>query len=324
MKLDLRDRVQAVVFAYELGLVEPAPVTRSRSSVNEDAARLLPEDEFELVHRRLDDADAADPSYGRSVAIAITLTTATLGETMKLLRNLMRRKLRTVLTISGITIGIWALVVFGSMANKINALVDGGSQYFGNKIVVSDARAAASAPRQWNARRQRPWPRSTAWTSPFRRSPSCGTTEGGGGFSVPGSDRRAGRGRRRGPRGLRPQLRSGPPAHRGRRGQQRRRPGADLARKHSVRAGDTIDLRGVDFEIVGVLEPTLTAPDTTAMVPAVGVPAAASTKLFRPIVREQTRAGGPHQPGHRLPGGRADIEAARPDDRGDGAEHLER
>ena len=41
---------------------------------------------------------------------------------MKLLRNLSRRKLRTVLTISGITIGIWALVVFGSMANKINAL----------------------------------------------------------------------------------------------------------------------------------------------------------------------------------------------------------
>src|SRR5215207_6663540 len=62
---------------------------------------------------------------------------------MKLLRNLTRRKLRTVLTISGITIGIWALVVFGSMANKINALVDGGSQYFGDKIIVSDASGGA-------------------------------------------------------------------------------------------------------------------------------------------------------------------------------------
>jgi ABC-type antimicrobial peptide transport system permease subunit len=42
---------------------------------------------------------------------------------MRLLRNLARRKLRTTLTILGITIGIWALVVFSSMANKINALV---------------------------------------------------------------------------------------------------------------------------------------------------------------------------------------------------------
>ena len=49
---------------------------------------------------------------------------------MRLLRNLGRRRLRTTLTILGITIGIWALVVFGSMANKINALVAGGSTYY--------------------------------------------------------------------------------------------------------------------------------------------------------------------------------------------------
>ena len=42
---------------------------------------------------------------------------------MRLLRELSRRKLRTTLTIIGITIGIWALVVFSSMANKINGLV---------------------------------------------------------------------------------------------------------------------------------------------------------------------------------------------------------
>ncbi|WP_410961804.1 hypothetical protein, partial [Salmonella sp. SAL4359] len=36
-------------------------------------------------------------------------------------------------------IGIWALVVFSSMANKINALVEGGSQYFAGKVLVTDA-----------------------------------------------------------------------------------------------------------------------------------------------------------------------------------------
>ena len=57
---------------------------------------------------------------------------------MRYLRNLIRRPVRTRSTILGITIGIWALVVFGSMANKINALVAGGSTYYADKITVSD------------------------------------------------------------------------------------------------------------------------------------------------------------------------------------------
>ena len=56
---------------------------------------------------------------------------------MRLLRDLGRRKLRSTLTIIGITIGIMALVVFGSMANKMNALIGGGSKYYADKAVVS-------------------------------------------------------------------------------------------------------------------------------------------------------------------------------------------
>ena len=58
---------------------------------------------------------------------------------MRYLRNLGRRPVRTTLTILGITIGIWALVVFGSMANKINALVEGGSTHYADKLTLSDA-----------------------------------------------------------------------------------------------------------------------------------------------------------------------------------------
>ena len=47
---------------------------------------------------------------------------------MSLLRNLARRRLRTALTITGITIGIWALVVFGSMANQISSIVAMGNE----------------------------------------------------------------------------------------------------------------------------------------------------------------------------------------------------
>ena len=40
-----------------------------------------------------------------------------------------------------------------------------------------------------------------------------------------------------------------------------------MARKFDKQAGDTIDIRDREFSIVGVLEPTLTAPDTTAVLP---------------------------------------------------------
>ncbi len=56
---------------------------------------------------------------------------------MQLIRNLTRRRLRTGLTVTGITIGIWALVVFSSMANKVDALVGGGEAYYAGKIVVT-------------------------------------------------------------------------------------------------------------------------------------------------------------------------------------------
>src|ERR1035437_7350782 len=56
---------------------------------------------------------------------------------MRLVRDLGRRKLRSTLTITGIMIGIMDLVVFGSMANKIDALVKGGSTYYKDKVTVS-------------------------------------------------------------------------------------------------------------------------------------------------------------------------------------------
>jgi putative ABC transport system permease protein len=55
---------------------------------------------------------------------------------MEIIRNLTRRKLRSVLTISGIVIGIFALTTMGSMAEHFNALLDGGVKYFGSNVQV--------------------------------------------------------------------------------------------------------------------------------------------------------------------------------------------
>jgi len=39
-----------------------------------------------------------------------------------------RRKFRTFLTISGIIVGVFALTVMGSMALKLNRMIDGGKK----------------------------------------------------------------------------------------------------------------------------------------------------------------------------------------------------
>ena len=62
---------------------------------------------------------------------------------MEIIRNLTRRKLRNTLTISGIVIGVLALVTMGSMAEKFNALIDGGVAYFGGNIQVAATGSSA-------------------------------------------------------------------------------------------------------------------------------------------------------------------------------------
>jgi putative ABC transport system permease protein len=62
---------------------------------------------------------------------------------MEIIRNLTRRKLRNILTISGIVIGVLALVTMGAMAEKFNALLDGGVIYFGSNIQVTAAGSSA-------------------------------------------------------------------------------------------------------------------------------------------------------------------------------------
>jgi putative ABC transport system permease protein len=188
---------------------------------------------------------------------------------MRLLRQLTRRKLRTTLTILGITIGIWALVVFSSMANKINALVEGGSQYFAGKILVSDASsvgvAIGTSPMNREVRDQIAELDGVAAAAPEIQM--IYDPEGGGAFggaetllgAVTGADEG---------------LETFPiTAIQGRlisaedEGSHVVVFGSDLARKEKADVGDTVEIRGEDFEVVGILEPTLTAPDSTAWVP---------------------------------------------------------
>ncbi len=56
----------------------------------------------------------------------------------EVLRNIFRRRLRTGLTVFGITIGIFALVVLGAMAEKINFLVEGAEEFLAHRIALTE------------------------------------------------------------------------------------------------------------------------------------------------------------------------------------------
>jgi putative ABC transport system permease protein len=205
---------------------------------------------------------------------------------MTLLRELGRRKLRTALTVMGITIGIWALVVFSSMANKINAFVASGSDYYVGKVLVSDGSSSGIGIGLV--------PIDLGITDRIRTMPDVAAVDpqvqipyaesGFGGFSMPKIIVGAVAGADRGLASPDLQPAVGRLLSAADEGSQVTVLGSDLARELAVVVGDDTMLRGVPFEIVGILQPTLNAPDTTAMVPL-----AAAQELFLETLPPQLR-----------------------------------
>jgi putative ABC transport system permease protein len=188
---------------------------------------------------------------------------------MPMLRNLARRRVRTSLTILGVTIGIWALVVFGSMANRVNLMVDNGRAFFDNgsitvwsgggsapknnplDIAVGDRIAAIDGVDfvvptiQMNVTDE-------LNANPMNLPPMIEGT-------IPGADR--------GRDGLVLTPASGRLLTAADADENVVVLGCDLARQYGTSVGDTMNLRGEDFVVVGILAPTLTQPDNAARVP---------------------------------------------------------
>jgi putative ABC transport system permease protein len=187
---------------------------------------------------------------------------------MRLLRDLGRRKIRSGLTITGIMIGIMALVVFGSMANKIDALVKGGSDYYKDKVTVSAKGGYMGLGGVLSTRMVSQIapldgvdvvvPGVSMLLSDEVSGVSMGTPSMING-SVAGADQ--------GREQFAMHYATGRALKASDEGTNVVVLGSDLARQEKAKVGDTISLRGVDFKVVGILEATLTAPDNSAMVP---------------------------------------------------------
>ncbi len=185
---------------------------------------------------------------------------------MRIIRNVFRRKLRAFLTIFGITIGVFALVVMGGMAEKINLLVSGGTTYFSDKVTISDASSANSfnsSPLSVSKLDQVEQVDGVAVASAGvtmmldeeMPSVSMGMPPMIIGTDLRGEDYETFQVTYADGRNLSP----------GEVGKVV--VGSDLVKKLGAEVGSTVTLRGEPFEVVGILEKTLTAPDSSVIIP---------------------------------------------------------
>jgi len=181
---------------------------------------------------------------------------------LEILKNMFRRKTRTILTIFGITIGIFAFTVMGSMAEKISLLVSGGSEYYSDKVTVTEENSSLiSLPTPMNINKAREIAKvdgvvavsgtvyaplsDTIDAVNFGPPPAISATESNAdqyeSFKITFS---AGR-------NLEPNDRGKVIV------------GSDLVKKLDAKVGGTVNIRGQNYEVVGIMDKTLTAPDST-------------------------------------------------------------
>ena len=197
---------------------------------------------------------------------------------MTVLRNLGRRRLRTTLTVLGIVIGIWALVVFSSMANKINSLVGTGSDFYIGKVVVSDGSTSGLGiglvPIDVRLADQIGALGGVGAVQPRVEMPFEDVK--GTGFGIPKMINGVVAGADQGLDRWTIEAAQGRLLTAADEGAAVVVVGSDMAREFGLAVGDSFEIRGVPFEVVGILAPTLSAPDNTARLPL-----AAAQELFR-------------------------------------------
>ncbi|PIY96602.1 MAG: hypothetical protein COY66_03855 [Candidatus Kerfeldbacteria bacterium CG_4_10_14_0_8_um_filter_42_10] len=181
-----------------------------------------------------------------------------------LLRNLLRRKLRTALTVGGIMIGVFALTVMGAMSEKLSLLVKGGEDFYKTKVTVMDKQASAlmgGAPLGMDKQALIEQVEGVVYASPdIALLLSEDTTVS---FGMPSMivsyDPQATQ-----YESFKMKVTKGRMIASDDRGKVVL--GSDLVKTLKAEVGQTIKLRGRDFEVVGILDKTLTAPDNSAIV----------------------------------------------------------
>ncbi len=203
------------------------------------------------------------------------------GTPVRILRDIFRRKLRALLTISGITIGVFALVMLGSVAESMNLMVEGGKEYYAEKVMVSDDSGTGS---------MSVTPMSISMIDELESVE--GVTRASASLSLLLDDLSAvqmgmpsliiGRDLRdRGYETFPMTLASGRDLEPGERGVVV--VGSDLVSPLGAEVGGEVEMRGETFRVVGILGKTLTTPDSSAYIPLADAQEMFARELTAPV-----------------------------------------
>jgi putative ABC transport system permease protein len=196
-----------------------------------------------------------------------------MSSSMEIIRNLTRRKLRNTLTISGIVIGVLALVTMGAMAEKFNKLFEGGERYFRGHIQATDTTGNAfGGGGLVRVDRAADIERVPGVAAVFPAIGILAKAEQGASFGVPDEITNASPGADQYEKFKLTFAHGRTVSSRGEVAL-----GADIAREFKSTVGSTIDLPkpakeprpdfvSHSFTVVGILDKTLTAPDNFALV----------------------------------------------------------
>ena len=183
---------------------------------------------------------------------------------IEIIKNMFRRKMRTLLTIFGIAIGILALVVMGGISEKLNLLVDGGVKYYKDKVSISGEMSGyTSTPLQMSKKAELEkieGVQAVFGETYVSLSKDLSAVNFGPPASIvsaePGSEKYESfklyisKGRDLVPTDDHKVV-----------------IGSDLVKKLDAKVGKIIKLRDEDYEVVGIYEKTFSTPDTSAFIP---------------------------------------------------------
>jgi len=183
---------------------------------------------------------------------------------IRILRNIFRRKLRAFLTIFGISIGVFALVVMGALAEKLTLLVDGGMKYYAGKVVVNGEGGMAgfgAAPLKASMLRQIEHTPGVACVSAGASAlldEEMPTVSMGNIPTIQADD-----GKSRGVETFVITYAEGRQLRNSDVGKVTL--GSDLVKKLNGHVGGHVEIRGERYEVVGIADKTLTAPDNAVI-----------------------------------------------------------